>query len=151
MRRIHGANHGERLGGRSGDTSRPGRAGARAGLLGAGLLLGALAVTGTAGAATIESKAAASGQLTLFAGPDFTGAATVVDYTTCGLVRQVSGQVGAFDNRPLPGCRVALNNSAGASFTLCAGRGVVPVAFRQSPRVRIQPGDSSPCAVATSL
>jgi hypothetical protein len=114
-----------------------------------GLMLGALALTaaGPAGAATVRAEAP-SGLLVMYENPDFTGDAQVIHYSVCnGLVRQVVGQVASFDNRPLPGCQVALTSRRGTTTILCAGRGVVPAEFRQSPRLRLRPGFSRPCGI----
>ncbi|GGS60810.1 hypothetical protein GCM10010156_19420 [Planobispora rosea] len=69
-------------------------------------------------------------------------------YDSCQPPRQYQSQlfsVGAFDNRPPPGCQVVLVNREGAGKVLCVGRGSVPNEFRQSQIVRIQPGTAPPC------
>jgi hypothetical protein len=109
----------------------------------AAALLGAAA--GPAAAATGESGASASGRLILFQNPDFTRPTDIIDYSACRLVRQVSGSVASFDNRPPSGCQVTLQNRSGMTMRLCAGRDVIPLSFRQSPTVRVQAGLSLPC------
>jgi len=90
--------------------------------------------------------------LVLFANPDFTGQATKLRYTTCQ--PPLSGRLaraGSFDHQPLTGCQaVLLGTQPGTSLVLCAGRGVVPPAFRRSPSLRIQPGVTPACAAQRS-
>ncbi|MCA2220814.1 hypothetical protein [Nonomuraea aurantiaca] len=101
--------------------------------------LACMAVVGTAGAAD-----AAGGRLTLISG---TGAATIT-YSTCQTPRPYPVQqpvIDAFINEPLPGCQAVLVNTSGTRKVLCVGRGSVPVEFRRSARVIIQPGTAPAC------
>jgi hypothetical protein len=121
-------------------------------VLAVGLTLTGLATTGAVGMASPGQAAerdrqAAAGQLVLYAGP-FAGSTETVRYTTCRPAGQHEPRlslVTAFDNRPLPGCQAVLINLAGTTKALCAGRGLVPVEFRQASRIQIQPGTSPAC------
>jgi hypothetical protein len=94
--------------------------------------------------ATGQDGAEQLGQVTLFERADFTGWKATINYVDCqepqafftGL-RTVS----AFENRPLPGCRVTLIGES--RIVLCAGRGTVPPQTR--PIVLIEPGATQPC------
>ncbi|MEV0387203.1 hypothetical protein [Nonomuraea sp. NPDC050643] len=117
------------------------------------LLAAAAAAFGSPTLLAVESAAAAtpaSGRLVLYRNTDFTGSALAHTYTGCGGVVALTGSVGSFDNRPLAGCSVSLQTRAGASLVLCAGRGVVPAAFRQAGRVLFRPGASAPCVIAAA-
>ncbi|MEV0383984.1 hypothetical protein [Nonomuraea sp. NPDC050643] len=116
----------------------------------------AVCATATAAAALVLSAApatatSATGGLTLFSDTAFTRPTNNVTYTSCdNFIGRVPGQrVGSFDNRPLPGCRVVLHATTG-DFTLCAGRGVVPAAFRQVLLYSIGTGTSTACPVAAA-
>ena len=91
------------------------------------------------------AEAASSGRLMVFANPDFSGSTNALTYTRCLSVRRQLGVAGSFDNQPMVGCQAVLRDGQGASLVLCAGRGVVPPAFHQSPLLVIQPGISPPC------
>lgn len=101
---------------------------------------------------TTPAHAAPSGggQVTLFRNPDFTGSAFSRSYTDCAVTATLTGSVGSFDNRPPAGCSVALQSRPGSAFVLCAGRGVVPTAFRQAGRIVIKPGTTPLCAVTSA-
>jgi hypothetical protein len=102
----------------------------------------------TAATAGPPAGAATVGRVTLFANPDFTGATTLVAYPGCSpTYSAVTWQVGSYDNRPADGCRVVLRNAAGAEHPLCIGRAVVPVEFRQGPRLIVRQGISFLCPV----
>jgi hypothetical protein len=120
-------------------------------LLAAALLAGSMAV-GLAGTATPavagDEPALQPGQVTLYQNPDRTGWAQSITYLSCspGLWQPSNlPTVGAFDNRPFPGCKVTLHNDLGASFVLCNGSGVVPVQFRQVRVIAITSGATPPC------
>ncbi|MCG5221016.1 hypothetical protein [Streptosporangium sp. KLBMP 9127] len=100
------------------------------------------------GSAAVSHERAASGQLVLYKEP-FVGPATTIIYTSCQPARnhQTASSIGAFDNRPLPGCQVVLINRVGATKVLCAGRSTVPADFRDAPQVRIQPGTAPACPI----
>jgi hypothetical protein len=119
-------------------------------LAGVALAVSAIAATSAGpAAAAATSDVEQLGTLVLYQNPDFTGPSHTINYLECGSNVLVPGLpvVGSFDNRPLVGCQANLVGPAG-TFTLCAGRGVVPVAFRQNPAVRIQPGLTPPCGLS---
>lgn len=92
------------------------------------------------------SDFAATGVLTLYTNPDFTGRSVSVSYQRCPYAaRPPLAQVGSVNNRPAAGCVATLVNSSGQVYRLCIGRSVVPPAFRASPQVRIALGASIPC------
>ncbi|WP_155343710.1 hypothetical protein [Acrocarpospora pleiomorpha] len=94
--------------------------------------------------------AAASGKVTLYRNADFTAPAVARIYNSCTGTATLTNPVASFDNQPLPGCAVILQTRAGATFTLCAGRGIVPPAYREADRALIKPGTTPPCAITTS-
>jgi hypothetical protein len=121
----------------------------------AGLFLSGMTAVGvaasTGSAAGVHT--AQLGRVVLHQTLDNTGPTATVTYANCQPPSQHQPRLSpvvAFDNQPPPGCQVALINSAGATSVLCAGRGVVPVEFRQDPRVRVQPGTSRPCGIGTA-
>ncbi|MFG1949400.1 hypothetical protein [Nonomuraea sp. NPDC048826] len=103
------------------------------------IVLQALLVAGPA--------AASAGKVILYRNADFTAPTATRTYTTCAGTATFTGPVGSFDNRPPPGCAVTLQTRTGAVFTLCAGRGIVPPAYRDATRAAIKPGASAPCAL----
>lgn len=94
------------------------------------------------------AAAAATGRLTLYSDTAFSQPVKSVTYSACeDFVGYISGQrVGSFDNSPLPGCRVVLHAVSG-NYTLCAGRAVVPQAYRQTLLYSIGAGSTAPCPV----
>jgi hypothetical protein len=115
----------------------------------AGIVLAVSAIAATSAPAAAASDVEQIGTLTLFQNPDFTGSTNSINYVSCATPVLAPGlaQVGSFDNRPLAGCQASLLAPAG-TFTLCAGRGVVPVAFRLNPTLRIQLGATQPCGLS---
>ncbi|MFI6733189.1 hypothetical protein ACIBI9_09680 [Nonomuraea sp. NPDC050451] len=91
---------------------------------------------------------AATARLTLYSDTAFSRPTNSVSYDTCdNFIGRVPGQrVGSFDNSPLPGCQVVLH-SLGGDFVLCAGRAVVPAAYRQVVLYSIRTGTSTACPV----
>jgi hypothetical protein len=117
-----------------------------------GLTMAAAVVAASTGSA-MAADAAQLGRVVFYQSPDFTGPTAAVSYVNCQTPSQHQpglSPVSAFDNQPLPGCQVLLINVAGGTRVLCDGRGVVPVEFRQNPRVRIQPGTSQPCGIGAT-
>jgi hypothetical protein len=102
----------------------------------------------TAVPATAALAASATGHLTLYADTAFSQPTNSVSYPTCAsFIGTVPGQrVGSFDNSPLSGCQVVLHALTG-DHILCAGRAVVPPAFRRVILYSIRTGSSAPCAV----
>jgi hypothetical protein len=107
--------------------------------------LAAMLLSGPAPAvATTSTNSIASGQVTLFQNPDFTGSTQMIRYLSCDpQLDLLAGAFSAYDNRPAPGCRVVAINAA-RPFELCAGRSVVPGPPLASA-IRIEPGTSIPC------
>jgi hypothetical protein len=109
----------------------------------------AAALAGAAGPALANDHSAQqAGQVTLFQNPDRTGWTQPISYLGCQSGLAVPSNlptIGAFDNRPVPGCQVTLHTNLGGSFVLCAGSGVVPVQFRQVAFITITRGVSPPC------
>ncbi|WP_219462535.1 hypothetical protein [Nonomuraea rhizosphaerae] len=90
---------------------------------------------------------AAVGRLTLFTDTNFAQPTTNISYESCqAFIGVVPGRrAGSFDNQPLPNCQVVLHALSG-DLTLCAGRAVVPPAYRQAIFYEIRTGNSVPCA-----
>ncbi|MFC4116600.1 hypothetical protein [Nonomuraea zeae] len=96
------------------------------------------------------AAAAPAGKVILYRNADFAAPAVARSYLTCAGVAALAHPVGSFDNQPLPGCSVLLQTAAGATFTLCTGRGVVPPAYRAAARAVIKPGTAPPCMITTA-
>ncbi|MFC4112200.1 hypothetical protein [Nonomuraea zeae] len=90
----------------------------------------------------------ATGRVTLYSDTAYSRTTNSATYEACdNFIGRVPGQrVGSFDNAPLPGCRVVLHSLAG-DYLLCAGRAVVPPAFRQVILYSIGTGSTTPCPV----
>jgi hypothetical protein len=121
----------------------------------AGLLRIALAGVLTAAAILVSGVPAQAavkepGSLTLYSRPDFTGVVQHFEYFGCTPPAnlRVAPPVASFDNQPPVGCQVHLVGFTSAGYTLCGGRGVVPVQARNPWLVRIQPGLTRPCFVS---
>jgi hypothetical protein len=117
-------------------------------LLVAAVIMAVLAVASASPARAAASPAATPGSLTFYSNTNFTGWTQTFTYATCPLTTTILRPTGSFDHRPLAGCQPVLLNSLGQVFKVCAGRGVVPVAFRQSPRLRFVPGTPLPCGLS---
>jgi len=108
-----------------------------------GLLLGLLAAApaGAAPAGTSEPAALQSGVVVLYEQTNFTGPVRSILYASCATPTWVllTRPVGSYDNRPASGCQLALVTAA-REHVLCAGRRLVPVAFRNAPQLVIRPG-----------
>ena len=87
------------------------------------------------------AAAPASGRVTLYAD----SAARYLTYDQCATPQSVYGVTAdSFSHTPLPGCVAQLVKDA-QQFTLCAGRGAVPGAFRTGSVLRIKPGLTPAC------
>ncbi|MGW0808011.1 hypothetical protein [Nonomuraea sp. NPDC002799] len=98
-----------------------------------------------AGAASAAPPVA---RLTLYSDTAFSRPTNSVTYPACdAFIGRIPGlRTGSFDNSPLPGCQVVLHALSG-DYVLCAGRAVVPAAFRQAVLYSIRTGASVPCPV----
>lgn len=87
------------------------------------------------------------GVVRLFSHDNFTGPVFSTSYRDCADAweLQIDRVVASFENRPPVGCQVRLQNSRYEHVVLCFGRDVIPINFRWTPRLRIQPGPTPPC------
>ncbi|WP_370943838.1 hypothetical protein AB5J62_32625 [Amycolatopsis sp. cg5] len=96
--------------------------------------------------ATASAAPDAVGSVTFYANADGTGAVKHLTYASCAgsSVTVLPVSVAAADNRPSAGCQVSVV-SHGRSFVLCAGKSVIPAAYRDNASAVVRAGSSPAC------
>jgi hypothetical protein len=112
----------------------------------------ALRAAVTAGAFAVAAPfvaagpAAASppGAVSFYTTTNYTGLVRSVSYLNCDTTQvfQLRQVTGSYNNKPATGCRVQVAVPGSAWYTLCAGRHVLPAAYRTAPTVRISAGST---------
>ena len=112
--------------------------------------VGAIATSATFALST-PAAASPSGAISFYTNANYTGQISSTRYTGCDAtrvfpLRQVAS---AYNNRPADGCRVQVSVPGSTWLTLCEGKHVLPVAYRDAPTVRVTAG-STPQVCATA-
>src|SRR5690349_18191491 len=93
--------------------------------------------------AAAPAAASPPGAVSFYTTTNYVGLIRSVSYLSCETPRSfnLGRPTGSYDNKPAPGCRVQV--SVGLNwYTLCQGRHVMPIAYRDAPTVRITAGST---------